>query len=80
MEKEHIAFKCTYNNGGEGVFVGFNGTCSEDIIRWNIRRGRVWCGQENCKCRKYYVELNRPLGSRKDKDRKAKPISNNQSL
>ncbi|MHA1832962.1 MAG: hypothetical protein ACTSV7_03145 [Candidatus Baldrarchaeia archaeon] len=50
----HVAIKCTYNNGDEGVFVGFNGTCSEDIIKWNIESGRVWCSHKNCECRKYY--------------------------
>lgn len=44
----------TYNNSGEGVFVGFRGTCSDDIIKWNIESGRVWCGHEDCECKKYY--------------------------
>jgi len=52
--KKHVAIKCTYNNGDEGVFVGFSGTCSEDIIKWNIKNGRVWCNQKDCECRKYY--------------------------
>ena len=30
---KHTAVKCTYNNGDEGDYVGFNGTCSEDIIK-----------------------------------------------
>lgn len=51
---QHVAIKCTYNNGGERVFVGFNGTCSEDIIKWNIDSGRVWCSQKDCECRQYY--------------------------
>jgi hypothetical protein len=51
---KHVAIKCTYNNGNEGVFVGFNGTCSEDIIKWNIDNGRIWCSQKDCECRKYY--------------------------
>jgi len=51
---QHIALKCTYNNGDEGALVGFNGTCSEDIIKLNIESGRVWCSQEGCECRKYY--------------------------
>jgi len=50
----HVAVKCTYNNGNEGVFVGFNGTCSEDIIKWNIDSGRIWCSNKQCECRKYY--------------------------
>lgn len=52
----HIAFKCTYNNGSEGVYVGFQGTCSEDIIKWNIEQGRVWCSQDDCECKKYYIK------------------------
>jgi hypothetical protein len=51
---QHVAIKCTYNNGGEGTFVGFSGTCSEDVIKWNIESGRVWCSNKDCECRKYY--------------------------
>lgn len=51
---QHVAIKCTYNNGDEGDFVGFNETCSEEIIKWNIESGRVWCGFKDCQCRKYY--------------------------
>lgn len=50
----HVAIKCTYNNGDEGIYVGFNGTCSENIMKWNIENGRVWCSQKRCECRKYY--------------------------
>jgi hypothetical protein len=50
----NIAIKCSYNNGGEGELVGFDGTCSEEIIKWNIEKGRVWCTQKECGCRKYY--------------------------
>jgi len=52
--KQNVAIKCTYNNGGEGAFVGFNGTCSEDIIKWNIENGRFWCGWKDCECKEYY--------------------------
>lgn len=61
---QHIAIKCTYNNGGEGIFVGFSDTCSEEIIKWNIEQGRVWCSHEDCACRKYYdrgFKGNRPV-------------------
>jgi len=61
---QHVAIKCTYNNGDEGIFVGFNGTCSEDIIKWNIENGRVWCSRKDCECRKYYdkgFKGNRPV-------------------
>lgn len=60
---QHVAIKCTYNNGDEGTFVGFNGTCSEDIIKWNIEAGRVWCNESVC--RKYYnrgFKGERPVG------------------
>jgi hypothetical protein len=50
----HLAFKCTYNDGGEGDLVGFCGTCSLDNIKRNIEEGRVWCSQSNCRCRMYY--------------------------
>ena len=62
---QHVAIKCTYNNGDEGIFVGFNGTCSDDIIKWNIENGRVWCSQRDCECGKYYdkgFKGNRPVG------------------
>jgi len=51
---KHIAFKCTYNNGDEGTFVGFNGTCSENIIKQNIEAGHWYCKSEKCDCNKYY--------------------------
>ena len=51
---QNVALKCTYNNGTEGVYVGFNGTCSENVIKLNIDSGRVWCSQKDCDCKKYY--------------------------
>lgn len=50
----NVAIKCTYNDGDEGLYVGFNGTCSEDIIKQNIENGRVWCSSKDCKCKKYF--------------------------
>lgn len=51
----HIAVKCTYCDGDEGEFVGFNGTCSDLVIAWNIRmKHRVWCSDDDCNCKKYY--------------------------
>lgn len=50
----HFALKCTYNDGGEGEFVGFVDTCSDEIIKYNIEGGRVWCSCDACKCRSYY--------------------------
>lgn len=50
--KKNIAFKCTYNDGGKGFYVGFSGTCSDDILKWNIENGRAWC--RDCACLNYY--------------------------
>lgn len=49
-----VAFKCTYNDAGEGPLVGFAGTCTRDNIRRNIREGRVWCSHADCPCRVFY--------------------------
>lgn len=49
-----VAFKCTYNNGDEGTFVGFAATCSRDNIRLNIRSQRLWCSNPQCSCRRFY--------------------------
>lgn len=51
---QHVAIKCTYNNADEGKLVGFNGTCTEDIIKSNIENGRIWCSQNDCGCKQYY--------------------------
>jgi len=51
-----VAFKCTYNDGDEGVFVGFADTCSRDNIERNVRNGRVWCSSPLCACRKFCDE------------------------
>ena len=51
----HVAIKCNYNDGDEGIYVGFNGTCSNENIFYNIEeRGAIWCTQEGCECRQYY--------------------------
>ncbi len=50
---KHVAVKCTYNNGGEGDFVGFYGTCSEEIIKENTK-SHIWCSQPECLCRQYF--------------------------
>jgi len=50
----NLAFKCTYNDADEGVYVGFNGTCSIENIIHNIKSGRVWCSNEQCLCRQFY--------------------------
>lgn len=51
----NIAFKCTYNDslGNEKHSkIGFNGTCSDEIIKYNIEAGRSWCN--NSPCKQYY--------------------------
>ena len=53
MVNKHVAVKCTYNNGDEGGFVGFAGTCTDEIIKDNIK-SHVWCGNDNCACKIYY--------------------------
>lgn len=61
---KHAAVKCTYNNGDEGDYVGFNGTCSEDIIKMNTQ-SHVWCSQPECPCTVYFengFEGERPIG------------------
>jgi hypothetical protein len=49
-----VAFKCTYNDGDEDVFVGFAGTCSRDNIARNVRNKRVWCSNSGCECSRFY--------------------------
>src|ERR1700726_4093840 len=49
-----VAFKCTYNDGGEGLLVGFAGTCSKDNIARNVEAKRAWCSSLRCDCRQYY--------------------------
>lgn len=51
---QSIAFKCTYNDGGEGVFVGFAGTCSNDNIQRNVKGERVWCSNPRCDCTQFF--------------------------
>jgi hypothetical protein len=47
-----VAFKCTYNDGGGGEYVGLCGTCSRDLIVHNVMN-HVWCGQPQNACRKF---------------------------
>jgi hypothetical protein len=46
---KHVALKCTYNDGGQGDYVGFAGTCSNATIKHNIEANRVWCNQSECR-------------------------------
>lgn len=55
-ERSNVAFKCTYCNGGKipGETLGFNGVCTDRLIRYNIReKGHVWCSDEDSLCKMY---------------------------
>ncbi|TET44163.1 hypothetical protein E3J62_11105 [candidate division TA06 bacterium] len=54
MKQTHVALKCNYNNGREGILVGFEGVCSEDIMKRNIDNRRPWCSNRRSLCKKYY--------------------------
>ena len=50
-----IAFKLNYCDGGKSDhIVGFNGICSDKIIRLNQMMNRDWCTNPDCECSKYY--------------------------
>ena len=50
----NVAFKCTYNDGGDRGFVGFAGTCTDGNILRNVRRRpRPWCSDDASECRRY---------------------------
>lgn len=54
---KHVAFKCNYNDGGEGEYIGFSGRCSNENIIYNIEEVKSkskWCSNERCSCRRYY--------------------------
>ena len=52
---KNIACNLIYNNGDENIFVGFNGRCDIQNIKYNVEldNGR-WCSQPECSCRKFY--------------------------
>lgn len=54
-KENNIAFKCNYCDGGRSENqVGFNGLCSENIIRDNIiTQKRTWCSAGQCPCSRY---------------------------
>ncbi len=54
--RQNYAFKCNYCDGGTTEdCIGFNGKCSDTMIRYNIEVAkRAWCSHPNCPCRKYY--------------------------
>ena len=51
----NVAFKCTYNDGGERGFVGFNGTCTDGNILRNVKKRprRPWCSNPKNACRRF---------------------------
>ena len=53
--RPNIAFKCNYCDGGKSSeSIGFNGICSDKIIRHNILvEKRTWCSAEDCACCDY---------------------------
>ena len=54
--RHNAAFKLNYCNGGKTVArFGFDGVCSEAVIRYNIEKEhRVWCSNERCDCRRFF--------------------------
>jgi len=53
--RTNIAFKCNFCDGGHSNNrVGFNGVCSNGIIRNNIEvEKRVWCNEDDSPCSQY---------------------------
>ena len=48
----NVVFKCTYNDGGDWGFVGFDGTCSDGTIFRNVKTNpRRWCSAPSNECR-----------------------------
>lgn len=43
----NIAFKCTFNDNG------YRGVCSDEVYRYNTNAGRVWCTDQNNRCREF---------------------------
>lgn len=46
---EHVAIKCTWQDGGSE---GFEEVCSIKIMRLNVMK-RVWCSQKDNPCRQF---------------------------
>lgn len=53
--RANIAFKCNYCDGGRSESqVGFNGICSDRMIKNNIEiEKRTWCNSLDCECLDY---------------------------
>lgn len=51
----HIAFKVTYNDGGEtSQVLGYKGVCSIDNIKRNIESRKVNCSRKGSPCKAFY--------------------------
>lgn len=55
--KNNIAFKCNYCDGGQrDESIGYRGVCSDQVIKYNIEeRKHVWCCSDDSKCYQYYL-------------------------
>lgn len=55
MPRANVAFKCNYCDGGHNErCVGFDGVCSDEVIRVNIEsEHRTWCATAGCACKRY---------------------------
>lgn len=54
-DRNNIAFKCNYCDGGKSEeVVGYKGVCSDETIKYNINVAKhVWCSQPENMCYKY---------------------------
>lgn len=51
----NIACNLIYNDGNEGVYVGFEGPCTIESIIYNVKKGpNRWCSQDACSCKQYF--------------------------
>ncbi|MDE6107340.1 MAG: hypothetical protein K2F83_01530, partial [Oscillospiraceae bacterium] len=55
VKRSNIAFKCNYCDGGAvSGSVGFNGICSDEVIKYNIEKAKhVWCSNPDGACKQY---------------------------
>jgi hypothetical protein len=53
--RPNVAFKCNYCDGGRSPKqVGFNGVCSDEVLKYNIKvLKRPWCRDNDCSCKLY---------------------------
>ena len=56
QDRYNIVFKCNCCDGGKShTLMGFNGVCSDKMIRYNIEvEKKVWCSLKECMCSKYF--------------------------